>query len=210
MVDLTKNKWDEVIPLDKLWQQYKRIIKDGGAIVLTASQPFTSALVMSNPEMFRYEWIWRKNKAGNFLSAKKMPLKIHENILVFSKRQTIYNPQFWYSTSYRRWNTQEAVDKQTNYNQHKSNVAQSDGKRYPLSVVNFNRHERPQHPTQKPVDLFEYLIRTYTNEGDIVLDNCIGIGTTAIAAKNTGKRFIGIEIDEDYCRQARNRLIERS
>ena len=206
---LTKNKWDEIIPLDELWKQYNRIIKDNGAIVLTASQPFTSTLVMSNPAMFKYEWIWEKNKAGNFLNAKKQPLKVHENVLVFAKGQTVYNPQFWYSTPYKRWNTQKAVDKQTNYNQHKCNVVKSeDGRRYPLSTIKVNRHERPIHPTQKPLGLFEYLIKTYTNEGEVVLDNCIGVGTTAVAAKNTSRHFIGMEIDKKYCRDAEERLNE--
>ena len=170
----TQNKWDSVIPFQPLWEQYERVCN--GAIVLTASQPFTSLLVCSNIELFKYEIIWEKNKFSNFLDANKKPMKIHENIIVFGTPK--YNPIYWYSTPYKRWNTQDAVDKQTNYGNHKQNIAESkDGKRQPVSIVTFNRHERPEHPTQKPIALFEYLIRTYTNEGDTVLDNCIGSGT---------------------------------
>ncbi len=184
----TQNEWDAMIPFDLLWEQYDRICK--GAVVLFSSQPFTSRLVMSNVENFKYEVIWEKNKFSNFLDANRRPMKIHENILVFSDH--VFYPQYWYSTPYKRWNTQAAVDRQTNYGKHKENVAESkDGRRQPLSIVTFNRHERPVHPTQKPVDLCEYLIKSYTREGDVVLDNCMGSGSTGVACMATNRSFIG-------------------
>lgn len=166
----TACKWDSIIPFDKLWNQYKRIIKDNGAIVLTASQPFTSELIHSNLKMFRYEWIWEKEQGVNFLLAKKQPMKVHENICIFYKKQCTYNPQFNIGKPYISGKgtsgdvTGNVIKKQTVNN----------GKRYPRSVQRFNR-EVGLHPTQKPVALFEYLIKTYTNEGETVLDNCIGV-----------------------------------
>ena len=184
----TACKWDSVIPFDKLWEQYKRIIKDNGAIVLTASQPFTSELIHSNLKMFKYEWIWEKEQGVNFLLAKKQPMKVHENICVFYKKQCTYNPQFNIGKPYVSGKgtsgdvTGNVIKKQTVNN----------GKRYPRSVQRFNR-EVGLHPTQKPVALFEYLIKTYTNEGETVLDNCMGSGTTAIACLNTNRKYIGFE-----------------
>lgn len=195
---MTKNKWDVPIPFDDLWKHYNRIIKDNGAIVLFGSQPFTSLMIVSNQKMFRYCLVWEKNKFSDFLNAKRKPMKTNEDICIFYKRQPIYNPQYWDSTPYRRWNTQEAVDKQSNYGSHKSNVVESDGKRLPTTVLKFNRVERPDHPTQKPVDLLEWLIKTYTNEGALVLDNCMGVGSTGIAAKNQKRRFLGIELESRY------------
>jgi site-specific DNA-methyltransferase (adenine-specific) len=151
---------------------------------------------------FRYCLVWEKNKFSDFLNAKRKPMKTNEDLCVFYKRLPTYNPQYWYSTPYERWNTQEAVDKQTNYGKHKKNKVKSDGKRLPTTVLKFNRVERPKHPTQKPVDLLEWLIRSYTNEGDIVLDNCMGIGSTGRAAKNMKRKFIGIEKDETYYENA--------
>ena len=204
----TRNKWDSVIPLDRLWEQYNRIIKDNGAIVLTASQPFTSMLVMSNLKWFKYEWIWDKKLATGHLNAKLMPLKRHENILVFYKRPPVYNPQFTKGEPYDKgfalresenWGKQVAVSGKN-----------ESGRRYPTSViVKSNANQRIKvHPTQKPVALFEYLIRTYTQPGEIVLDNCIGSGTTAVAALNTGRFFIGIEKEEKYVEIARKRIAE--
>jgi site-specific DNA-methyltransferase (adenine-specific) len=189
----TACKWDSIIPFDKLWNQYKRIIKDNGAIVLTASQPFTSELIHSNLKMFKYEWIWEKEQGVNFLLAKKQPMKVHENICVFYKKQCTYNPQFNIGKPYISGKgtsgdvTGNVIKKQTVNN----------GKRYPRSVQRFNR-EVGLHPTQKPVALFEYLIKTYTNEGETVLDNCIGSGTTAIACMNTNRNYIGFEMDTKY------------
>ena len=202
----TKNNWDVVIPFDKLWEQYNRIIKDNGCIALFGSQPFTSRLVISNEKYFRYSLVWVKNKFSDFLNAKRKPMKVNEDICIFYKKQPTYNPQYTYGEPYKRWNTQEAVDKQTNYGSHKSNIAQSDGKRLPLTVLNFNRVERPLHPTQKPVDLLEWLIKTYTNEGELILDNCMGVGSTGVACLNTGRNFIGIELDEKYFEIAKSRI----
>lgn len=196
---ITKNSWDVVIPFNELWKEYKRIIKDNGAIVLFGSQPFTSLMITSNLEMFRYSLVWEKNKFSDFLNAKRKPMKTNEDIVVFYKKQPTYNPQYWYSTPYTRWNTQSAVDKQTNYGSHKENYVESkDGRRLPTTVLKFNRIERPQHPTQKPVDLLEWLIKSYTNEGDTVLDNCMGAGSTGVACKKIKRNFIGIELDKKY------------
>lgn len=204
---MTKNSWDVVIPFDKLWEQYNRIIKDNGAIVLFGSQPFTSLMIVSNLKNFRYSLVWEKNKFSDFLNSKRKPMKVNEDIAIFYKAQPVYNPQYWYSTPYKRWNTQEAVNKQTNYGSHKENVVESkDGRRLPTTVLKFNRVERPEHPTQKPVDLLEWLIKTYTNTGAIILDNCMGVGSTGVACKNTNRSFIGIEINEDYFDIAKKRM----
>lgn len=199
---VTKNKWDIIIPFEKLWEHYNRIIKDNGAIVLFGSQPFTTMLISSNMKHFRYCLVWEKNKFSDFLNAKRKPMKTNEDICIFYKKQPTYNIQYWYSTPYKRWNTQKAVDKQSNYGSHKENVAKSDGKRLPTTVLKYNRVERPAHPTQKPVDLLEFLIKSYTNEGETVLDNCMGVGSTGIASKKNNRNFIGIELDEKYYKQA--------
>ena len=196
---VTHNVWDIVIPFDKLWEEYNRIIKDNGAIVLFGSQPFTSLMITSNLKMFRYCLVWEKNKFSDFLNSKRKPMKTNEDIAIFYKKQPTYNPQYWYSTPYTRWNTQAAVDKQTNYGGHKENFVESlDGKRLPTTVLKFNRIERPKHPTQKPVDLLEWLIKTYSNEGNTILDNCMGVGSTGIACKNLKRSFIGIELEKKY------------
>ena len=195
---VTKNKWDVVIPFDMLWKQYNRVIKDNGAVVLFGSQPFTTLMICSNMKYFRYSLVWEKNKFSDFLNAKRKPMKTNEDICLFYKKQPTYNIQYWYSTPYKRWNTQKAVDKQSNYGQHRENVSESDGKRLPTTVLKFNRVERPSHPTQKPVELLEWLIKSYTNEGDLVLDNCMGVGSTGIAAVRTNRNFIGIELDKTY------------
>jgi site-specific DNA-methyltransferase (adenine-specific) len=203
---MTANKWDTIIPLEPLWEQYKRVIKDNGAIVLTASQPFTSMLVMSNIKWFKYEWIWDKIAASGHLNAKRRPLKRHENILVFYKRLPVYNPQFTKGEPYdngfslresENWGKQVAVS-----------CKNESGRRYPTSLIvksNANRRNR-LHPTQKPVALFEYLIKTYTNEGETVLDNCMGSGTTGVACVNTNRNFIGIELDDKYFKIAKERI----
>ena len=196
---ITKNGWDIIIPFDKLWEHYNRIIKDNGAVVLFGSQPFTSLMITSNLKNFRYCLVWEKNKFSDFLNAKRKPMKTNEDIAIFYKKQPTYNPQYWYSTPYTRWNTQSAVDKQTNYGNHKENFVESlDGKRLPTTVLKFNRIERPKHPTQKPVDLLEWLIKTYSNEGEVVLDNCMGVGSTGVACKNLKRSFIGIELNDLY------------
>ena len=205
----TACKWDTIIPFEPLWEQYKRIIKDNGAIVLTASQPFTSKLVMSNVKMFKYEWIWIKNRGSNFALANKMPIKEHENVLVFYKNLPTYNPikQKRAETGKQRVKT---IINPSTVSENYGGVVLQEGKIYgklrlPSSWQKFNC-EVGLHPTQKPVSLFEYLIKTYTNEGDLVLDNCIGSGTTAVAAKHLKRSFIGIEILPDYVKIAKERL----
>jgi site-specific DNA-methyltransferase (adenine-specific) len=202
--------WDIIIPFDKLWEQYKRIIKDKGVIVLTASQPFTSALVMSNPKSFKYEWIWQKTKGSNFQTLKHQPWKMHENILVFNAKG-VYNPQK-YTVS------DDAIDKRKNVNDPLTNKdgvygklnrtrKKDDGTRYPSSIQLIkNPNNNSLHPTQKPLELLEYLVKTYTNEGETVLDNTMGSGTTGVACKNTNRNFIGIEKDENYFNIAVSRI----
>lgn len=194
----TRNHWDSMIPLDLLWEQYERIIKDNGAIVLTAQTPFDKVLGCSNLKMLKYEWIWDKSLVTGHLNAKKMPLKKHENILVFYKKLPTYNPQF---TKGKPYNKGFVNTKSSNYGKQKDTIIKNEtGDRYPVSIINFKnaRLKGNVHPTQKPVELFEYLIRTYTNEGEVVLDNCIGSGTTAIASINTNRKFIGIEKEKEY------------
>lgn len=186
----TQNKWDAVIPFANLWAQYRRVCR--GAIVLTAAQPFTSALVMSNPGEFKYQWVWHKEPSGN-LNAKKMPMPEHEDVLVFGN--PMYNPQGLRPTLRKRSASDNS--KTSNYGEQKAKPYVQTVTGYPTSILPFAK-ERGDHPTQKPVALMEYLIRTYTNEGDTVLDNTMGSGTTGVAAMNTSRRFIGIERDADY------------
>ena len=199
----TACKWDSVIPFEPLWAEYERVIKDSGAIVLTASQPFTTVLANSNLRLFRYAWVWEKEQGVNFLMAKKQPLKVHEDILVFYKKQPTYNPQMTKGKPYisGKGDSGEVTGRV------KKIQTKNEGTRYPRSVIKFNR-EVGLHPTQKPVALFEYLIRTYTNEGEVVLDNCIGSGTTAVAAINTNRQFIGIEREAKYVEIANKRIAE--
>ena len=197
----TRNKWDTVIPLNWLWDEYNRVIKDNGAIVLTAQTPFDKVLGVSNIENLKYEWIWQKPSGTGHLNAKKMPLKNHENILVFYKKFPTYNPQFTEGKAYKARSGRAS----SNYGPQKSVTTQNNGQRYPLSVQNFNK-ENGLHPTQKPVALFEYLIKTYTNEGETVMDNCMGSGTTAIACMNTNRNFIGFELDKKYFELANDRI----
>ena len=196
----SRNKWDSIIPTDKLWAQYKRIIRDGGAIVLFAQQPFACDLIQSNRKWFRYEWIWEKSCAVGFLNANRMPLRAHENILVFYNKL----PQKTNGKPYRAKSGNRAT---TNYGIFDGDyrTVNLDGKRYPRDVIRFNG-ETGYHPTQKPVPLCEYLIKTYTNEGELVLDNCMGSGTTGLACVNTNRRFIGMELDKEYLRIAKERL----
>jgi len=205
----TACKWDTIIPFEPLWEQYKRIIKDNGAIVLTASQPFTSALVMSNPDMFRYEWMWIKNRGSNFALANKMPIKEHENILVFYKKLPKYNPIKQERAESGKARVKTIINPST-ASENYGGVVLQEGKIYgelrlPSSWQKFNC-EVGLHPTQKPVALFEYLIKTYTNEGDLVLDNCAGSGTTGVACHNLKRNFILIEKEKEYCKIAEQRL----
>ena len=197
----TACKWDTILPLDKLWHEYKRVIKPNGAIVLFGSQPFTSALVMSNPKMFKYEWIWIKNRGSNFALANKMPIKEHESCLVFYKKAPIYNPikQQRAESGKERVKT---IIRPSTVSENYGGIVLQEGKIYeelrlPSSWQKFNC-EVGLHPTQKPVALMEYLIKTYTNEGETVLDNTMGSGSTGVACSNTGRRFIGIEKEKQY------------
>lgn len=207
----TRNKWDTIIPLDKLWRQCERIIKDNGAIVLTAQTPFDKVLGVSNLKKLRYEWIWKKAYGSGHLNAKRMPLKNHENILIFYNKMPTYNPQFTHGKPY----VTKRGNKSLNYGEDVkgyNKITISDGRRYPLSVNEFKhrKNEKKQHPTQKPVSLFEYLIKTYTNEGETVLDNCIGSGTTAIACMNTNRNYIGFELDKNYFELANERITKHN
>ena len=210
----TACKWDIVIPFDKLWEQYKRIIKDNGAIVLFGSEPFSSCLRMSNIKMYRYDWVWDKTQGANYLCAKKQPLRVHENILVFSKKQSTYNPIMTFA---EKKNIRPIKD---NNFSNITNTIQKHSKdynknlRYPKSIIieSCNKKECNKlnriHPTQKPVALLEYLIKTYTNPGEIVLDNCMGSGSTGVASKHTNRKFIGIELDDKYFEIAKKRIEE--
>ena len=208
----TACKWDTIIPFDKLWEQYERIIKPNGAIILTASQPFTSALVMSNPKLFKYEWIWEKSKASNFLLAKKQPLKAHESILVFSKETPNYYPIMEQGKPFKGEGRSKKGSKWDGVNEVPNATFRNDnaGTRYPRSVKYFVTAESEKigalHPSMKPQLLFEYLVKTYTNEGDLVLDNCAGSGTTGVACVNTNRNFIGIELDDNYFEIAEKRI----
>jgi len=217
--------WDTLIPLDKLWEQYRRVLKPSGAVVLTADQPFTSQLVLSNLEWFKYEWIWKKRKVTGFLHANARPMKETEDILVFSpmgasggsvkvNKNMTYNPQGLIEKRVKKKNNAKRLGKflhqpehmgegnkllhETEYEQKWTN--------YPSEIIEFGLDRNVIHPTQKPVALMEYLIKTYSNEGDTVLDNCMGSGTTGVACKKTNRNFIGIEKESEYFTQAKERI----
>jgi site-specific DNA-methyltransferase (adenine-specific) len=191
----TACKWDVIIPFEPLWKQYERVIKDNGAIVLTASQPFTSALVMSNVKNYKHRWIWNKKLAGNFAVTKYMPLSIDEDILVFGYGKVNYMPQMR-EGKIRQKGGGTGGD---GFNNIKLTTS-INNTYHPVSILEFHNTDRKNsiHPSQKPVALFEYLIKTYANEGETVLDNCMGSGTTAIACINTGRNYIGFEKEEKY------------
>lgn len=208
----TACKWDTIIPFDKLWEQYERIIKDNGAIILTASQPFTSALVMSNPKLFKYEWIWEKNVASNFMQYKFMVAKKHENVLIFAKGKTKYNPIMEDKSElsiqrmkYKFKNRKQSEHYKTDISEDRSDRQE---KMYPTSVKKFNR-EVGLHPTQKPISMMEYFVMTYTDENDTILDNTFGSCTTGIACINTNRNFIGIENNMDYFNISLKRVEEK-
>ena len=208
----TACKWDSVIPFEPMWEQLNRTIKPNGAICLFGSEPFSSALRMSNIKNFKYDWIWDKQRGSNFQNARKQPMKQHENICVFYKKQPTYNPQYWYSTPYetkerKRKNEIEGLRGGSAANICTATVSE-DGKRYPLSIIKMSRDGNRIHPTQKPIALLEYLIRTYTNEGETVLDFTAGSGSTGVACVNTNRNFIGIELDEGYFNIAKKRIEE--
>lgn len=205
----TRNKWDSVIPLDAMWREYRRIAR--GAIVLTAAQPFTSALVMSNPEWFRHSLVFEKSHPTGHLNANRAPLRKHEDVLVFGRSGVTYNPQ---KTEKPKAKIRPATrgTQTDNYGAFDPSAKRTDavGVSFPTSIMRFNVSstggDKGLHPTQKPVALMEYLIRTYTNPGDVVLDNCMGSGTTGVACANTGRRFIGMEMDAGYFEIARGRI----
>lgn len=202
---VTQNKWDTIIPFEPLWAAYKRVCKPNSAMVLTAQQPFTTLLIYSNLRHFRQALIWKKAQGTDFLNAKRRPLRAHEDVCIFFEKRGVYNPQFTKGEPYGK--TGHKVNS-SNYGKHGNVITENlDGKRYPTSIIEIDDNDT-QHPTQKPVALFEYLIRTYTNPGAVVLDNCIGSGTTAVAAINSGRQFIGIEQDPGYCDMARQRVAD--
>ena len=205
----TRNNWDSIIPLDMLWERYKRVIKENGAIVLFSAEPFTSLLITSNIQWFRYDLIWSKTQGSDFLNANRKPLRSHENICVFYKKQPTYNPQ---KTDGKPYKAKSGETTSTNFGKFNGNhhTENKDGKRCPLSVLRFSgEHNRgKQHPTQKPTDLLEWLIKTYTNDGETVLDNCMGSGSCGVACVNTNRRFIGIELDDGYFEIAKKRIEE--
>jgi len=211
--------WDSIIPLEPMWEHLKRVIKENGAIVLTASQPFTTTLISSNMKMFKYEWVWKKSNPSNIALANKQPMKYHENIIVFCDGQSLYNKEMVVRLSKRVKQAQAS-----NYNFHNSGSEQTglkyievDSNKYdankknPSSVLKINSlrpnsKEFVNHPTQKPVALMEYLIKTYTNKGEMVLDFCMGSGTTGVACRNLNRNFIGIEKDPEYFESAKQRI----
>lgn len=202
----TRCRWDAIIPFEPLWVEYRRVARPDAAIVLTAAQPFSSVLVSSNIEEFRYDWIWEKPAASGHFNAKKIPLRAHEHVLVFYRRPPLYNPQM--TSGHARKQTSRKVNRPGAYGAGTAETAYDSTDRYPRSVqrISTDKQRSALHPTQKPVALFEYLIRTYTQPGELVLDNCIGSGTTAIAALNTNRRWIGMESDPEFFRIASDRI----
>jgi len=203
----TQNKWDSVIPFADLWEGYERVIKDNGAIVLFGQGLFSDELACSNKKMFRYRLVWEKTKAGGFLNARRMPLQAHEDILVFYKKLPTYNPQMSEGKPYVKKAVSNGDGKNYGKFDRVGQINVNEGTRFPRSVIKFsNDNHNSLHPTQKPVDLLEYLIKTYTNEGDVVLDSCMGSGSTGVAALNCERRFIGIELDPNYFAIAERRI----
>lgn len=206
---ITRCSWDTVIPLDAMWEQYLRLVKENGAIVLFSAQPFTSALVQSQPKFFRYEWIWEKPIATNFLNAKKAPLRAHENILVFYRKPPDYHPQMTHGHKRSRGHQHymRGGDGTSIYGKETRDATYDSTDRYPRDVQFFPAVPYTERivPTQKPVELCEFLIRSYTSPGELVLDSCMGSGTTAEASVRTGRHYIGFETDPDRCDAANRR-----
>lgn len=213
----TQNKWDSIVPLDELWAEYKRIVKPNGAIVLTSQGLFTAALIMSQPKLFKYKWVWEKSKPTNFLNAKKQPLRKHEDVCVFYNKQPVYNPQMTEGEPYDKGVRKNQLS--GSYGDFHPVHVHSDGKRYPTDVIYFKTAEsegKVIHATQKPVELGRYFVRTYSNPGDIILDNTSGSGSFVVAALMEGRNFVGIEKNADtelfkgekidYIQKAKDRL----
>ena len=194
-----RNKWDEIIPFDELWEQYERIIKDRGMMCFTATQPFATKLINSNPKLFKYDLIWDKSMPTGFLNANRMPLRKHELILCFYKNTPIYNPIMRIGKKRKKGGKLYSVSNCYGNIKQPAPLVEYD-KYYPTSIIKFQNanQKKKTHPTEKPLKLFEYLIKTYTNKGDVVLDNCMGSGTTAVACKQTGRNYIGFEINKKY------------
>ena len=209
LVDLpygtTACPWDSVIPMDKLWTELYRVCKESAALVFTAQQPFTWALCASNPKDFRYELIWEKPNGTNPFQAKRMPMKKHENVLVFYRKAPVYNPQMVEGTPYR-WNSRRSGGEAGGVKQLRETPIDNTGTRYPSSILRF-KQERGLHPTQKPVGLMEWLVRTFSNEGDVVLDCTMGSGTTGVACVRAGRRFVGMERDPKYFQLSKKRIL---
>lgn len=205
---LTACKWDSIIPLAPMWEQLKRIIKPNGAIVMTASQPFTSLLVTSNLKMFRYSLVWEKTTATRHLQAKRMFMRAHEDLIVFYSKLPTYNPQMTHGHKRKTVNKEDKFEKSGVYGTIDGSRSYNSTSRYPRSVIktSTDKQKSKLHPTQKPVALMEYLIKTYTNEGETVLDFCMGSGTSGVSAANLGRDFIGIELDETYFDIAKKRI----
>ena len=205
-------KWDSIIPFDKLWEQYNRIIKDDGAILLFGQGMFTAQLMMSNSSMWRYNLIWKKgNRSTGFLNAKRMPLRIHEDIVVFYKKLPTYNPQKVKGAKNHSRGYMKNEQKNQCYGDFDPRGSKDDlsGMKYPTSIIDVDKeHWKTFHPTQKPVELISYLVKTYTNEGDLVLDNCMGSGTTAVACIREKRNFVGFEMNEEYFSKATKRINE--
>ena len=207
--NMTMNKWDAcVINLQLLWQHYTRIVKDRGIIILFGLGKFTSDLIQSSPKnYYRYSLVWDKRNPVGYLNANRQPMRQHEDILIFYKKAGTYNPQFTYAKPYRHTGSSQS----SNYNTHfRCETNCGDGRRYPSSILSYSRDTHTIHPTQKPVALLEYLIKTYSNVNDTILDNCMGGGSTAIAANNLDRNFIGIEISKDYFQKCLERLRDAS
>jgi site-specific DNA-methyltransferase (adenine-specific) len=204
----TRNSWDSVINLEDLWKHYKRIVKPNGCIALFAQTPFDKVLGASNIKMLKYEWIWEKTESTGFLNAKKMPLKAHENILIFYRKPPTYNPQFTYDGKPYKYEKKHIGSSNYGEPSGTNGVIENDGRRYPKSIITFKKDKQKTalHPTQKPVALMEYLLRTYSKGGDTVLDNCMGSGTTGVACVITGRNFIGIELEQKYYDIAKERI----
>ena len=194
----TQNKWDSIIPLEQLWSEYNRIIKPNGAIVLTSQGVFTAQLILSQSKLFKYKWVWEKSKSTNFLNAKKQPLRKHEDVCVFYKKPPVYNPQMTQGEPYNKGVRKNQLS--GSYGDFQPVHVQSDGERYPVDIVYVKTAESEGevvHPTQKPIELGRYFVRTYTKHGDIILDNTFGSGSFLVAALMEGRNFIGIEKNED-------------
>lgn len=203
----TKNKWDSVIDMQALWGGYNRVIKENGVIALFCDGLFMANLMLSQPKIWRYNLIWKKQQGCDFLNANRKPLKAHEEIAIFYKKQPVYNKQYWYGEPYKKTISGRKSENYGDY--HRTASESKDGKRNPLTVLEFRYDKNKLHPTQKPVALLEYLIRTFTDEGNMILDNCMGSGSTGIACINTNRNFIGMELDNEYFNIASKRIKEK-